>query len=356
MKPCNTEICRAIKLKKRKEDAEAKKMQYASDKAAFMLCKAAHDTNGTRMLTCPCNDAARDDIEVPPVRHCKWEGWHICTNPPCDVLLKPMTSCKRRACQQFRRSQGLATAQRPRKPRTKPAQKKQKVIPSSKMYDSDTSSANETDSNEEITPRKRLPRKSSARATPPKPAPLHGSETSDSDHDSELATEPLPPASPKLQKKTTLTRAPTITLPQEYEVSEIVSGPRMSDGKYLVKWVGYESCDNTWEPRKNLPDNCFENNTESTDESGDDQPLVERLRADEVAAAKVLELKRLDVEEADNLRCQAIADAASLARATPPKPALVAQRKSRIEPVVAIRTTYESKKGGMRPRTGRKAY
>jgi hypothetical protein len=155
MKACETVICRAIKLKKRKEEMEAKKAQDKADRAGFMACKAAHDKNGTRVLTCPCNAEARDDIEVAPVLHCKWEGWHICPNPPCDVLLKPMTNCKKRACQQFRNSQAGPTVRRPRKQRAaRTTQKKQKVVTSANQYDTSSQSSGE----EEPTPQEIAPR------------------------------------------------------------------------------------------------------------------------------------------------------------------------------------------------------
>ena len=39
----------------------------------------------------------------------------------------------------------------------------------------------------------------------------------------------------------------------EYKVEEIVdSRIRYGKKEYLIKWVGYESCDNTWEKSKNL--------------------------------------------------------------------------------------------------------
>ena len=49
-----------------------------------------------------------------------------------------------------------------------------------------------------------------------------------------------------------LKRDRTLTLDGEWEIEEIRGGPR-GDGKYLCKWEGYGSDDNTWEPRSNLP-------------------------------------------------------------------------------------------------------
>jgi hypothetical protein len=45
---------------------------------------------------------------------------------------------------------------------------------------------------------------------------------------------------------------------REYEVERIVSGPRLMDGAYLIKWAGFPDADNTWEPKSNLPDSVFE--------------------------------------------------------------------------------------------------
>jgi hypothetical protein len=189
---------------------------------------------------------------------------------------------------------------------------------------------------------------------------LYSSESSSDADGEESESEPSTPTKPVTKTVNKLVRDVTVTLDDEFEVDKIIEGPRPKDGKYLVSWVGYEACDNTWEPKSNLPDSCFKSNTESSDESGDEIPLVQRLRLDEAAAAKVLQLARDEediLEEADNVRRQAIADAASLSRAQAARsPALVAQRKSRIQPVVANRTTYESKKGGMRPRTNRIAF
>ena len=40
---------------------------------------------------------------------------------------------------------------------------------------------------------------------------------------------------------------------EEYEVERIIDKrTRQGKVKYLVKWLGYEHCDNTWEPVTNL--------------------------------------------------------------------------------------------------------
>lgn len=44
----------------------------------------------------------------------------------------------------------------------------------------------------------------------------------------------------------------TVTLPGTYQVDYIVCGPN-EKGEYWVKWKGYASSKNTWEPKKNLP-------------------------------------------------------------------------------------------------------
>jgi hypothetical protein len=149
-----------------------------------------------------------------------------------------------------------------------------------------------------------------------------------------------------------------MTLPDVFQVSHIVSGPRKSDGKYEVKWMGYQSDENTWEPRKNLPDSCF-NEQLSSDESGDDQPLVEMVlqqrkehvvdEAEVLRLANEAEVLRLELEEADNVRRQKLHDAAVLASRLPPP------RTPRITPQTATRTTFESNRDGMRPKTNRKA-
>ena len=166
----------------------------------------------------------------------------------------------------------------PRKQR--PVRTKNKLVKqrsSAVANDSNTSS----EGGDTPPPRKALPR-TSKRKTPPKPAPLDGSEKSSSDNESGFESEVATPV--KVLKKTpvkvskkkppiALTREATVTLDGDYVVSEIVEGPRSKDGKYLVRWEGYGSDDCTWEPRANLPDDCFGDKDPSSDESGDDQPL-----------------------------------------------------------------------------------
>ncbi len=41
-------------------------------------------------------------------------------------------------------------------------------------------------------------------------------------------------------------------------MERIVSGPRLLNGAYLIKWAGFPSSANTWEPRSHLPDSVFE--------------------------------------------------------------------------------------------------
>jgi hypothetical protein len=41
-------------------------------------------------------------------------------------------------------------------------------------------------------------------------------------------------------------------------VERIVSGPRLLDGAYLIKWAGFPSSANTWEPLSHLPDSVFD--------------------------------------------------------------------------------------------------
>ena len=51
-------------------------------------------------------------------------------------------------------------------------------------------------------------------------------------------------------------------LNEKYEVERVVSGPRILDGAYLIKWSGYPVSQNTWEPRSHLPESVFEDDSD----------------------------------------------------------------------------------------------
>jgi hypothetical protein len=166
MSSCFSDICKPIKLAKKKALALKKKELEEANLNQFLECQAAHVANGRRMLTCPCNAEAREDIEIATFLSCKWDGCTICVNPPCNVLLKPRTTCKKRMCQTYRKQHNIQPAAKPRNKTARPA-KKSKVVMSSARQHSDTSSSEDSDSATEPTPRKPLHRKSSARSTPP---------------------------------------------------------------------------------------------------------------------------------------------------------------------------------------------
>jgi hypothetical protein len=51
--------------------------------------------------------------------------------------------------------------------------------------------------------------------------------------------------------------------PDKFEVERVVEGPRILDGKFLIKWAGYPESQNTWEPLCNLPDEVFSESAQS---------------------------------------------------------------------------------------------
>ena len=71
---------------------------------------------------------------------------------------------------------------------------------------------------------------------------------------------------------------------EEYAFEDIVSGPN-ADGLYEVKWDGYCTDENTWEPSHNLPEDALreylnreksndDNEVYSSDSDDDNVPLV----------------------------------------------------------------------------------
>jgi hypothetical protein len=350
MASCTSDICKRARQQEKKRKADEKKTEDAANKVAFAACKKAHDEFGTETLNCPCN---LDDM----LTMCKWAGWAICSTPPCDVLVPPLTLCKKRACAAFRKSQPAVSKRKPvtRKPSQK---KKRRSTQSSAQQFSDSSEDDDTDA--KVTPRKSIPRKSSVRSIPVR-GTVYDSETSVSEDESasdlDLHDEDDPdPAqlSPDPAPRISLQRDATVTLPDTYEVEKILSGPR-EDGKFRVKWVGFAMKDCTWEPQKNLPSTVFDeyytprgSSDETSDESGDDRPIhmsIPKKVATHANPPDYDECLREYVEEALNVRRQKIADAA--------QPRVPPRRNPRITPLVAKRTTFESRRLGLRLRTGR---
>ena len=75
---------------------------------------------------------------------------------------------------------------------------------------------------------------------------------------------------------TALTR--TVTLEDEFIMDHIVEGPRAEDGKYLIRWEGWDPEDDTWEPPDHLPPHILaEHQGNGSDSEGDDTPLASVL-------------------------------------------------------------------------------
>ena len=134
---CTSAVCKALRLKKKKDDAAQQKHEHAVALKSFMACDAQHKLHGKRQLTCPCNAAEMEDIEIAPVRTCQWEGFSLCHNPSCEVLQLPLAYCKKRACAQYRKDNNI---HRPLKPKQK------RQVTSAKQY-SDTSEDEQSSGN-----------------------------------------------------------------------------------------------------------------------------------------------------------------------------------------------------------------
>ena len=70
----------------------------------------------------------------------------------------------------------------------------------------------------------------------------------------------------------------TVTLEDEFIMDHIVEGPRAEDGKYLIRWEGWDPEDDTWEPPDHLPPHILaEHQGNDSDSEGDDAPLASVL-------------------------------------------------------------------------------
>ena len=69
----------------------------------------------------------------------------------------------------------------------------------------------------------------------------------------------------------------------QYELERIVSGPCKrgpNKGKYLIKWVGYDSDKNTWEPSAHLSAHDvreYENEIQNSSDSNEDSTPIATL-------------------------------------------------------------------------------
>ena len=223
--------------------------------------------------------------------------------------------------------------------------------------------AEDSDSSAEITPRKRIPRKSSERKRPVAAALLDGSGTSASETEPEQET-PSPAATPKK----ILQRDPTVTLDDEFEVDQILEGPRKKDGKFRVSWVGFPRSQCTWEPRRNLPDSCFPI-TGDSDESGDERPIHLQMRVITNPRSRKKKptgvtptptptppVPEIDIESTPpDFIPPPVVQMVTASVQDPPPNIIPPTRVSRISHVVATRTTFESNRSGLRQRTGQSA-
>ena len=69
----------------------------------------------------------------------------------------------------------------------------------------------------------------------------------------------------------------------QFELERIVSGPCKSGpnkGKYFIKWVGYDSDDNTWEPPAHISSDDlreYENEMQNSSDSDEDRTPIAKL-------------------------------------------------------------------------------
>ena len=116
-------------------------------------------------------------------------------------------------------------------------------------------------------------------------------QSSDSDDDTPIAasllckTKPVKPLRNANTKKVVQTKSmkQAVQTSSSFEIENIVSGPCVSKGpnlgKYEIKWLNYDSVDNTWEPRAHIPDEVmmeYDNQRQSSD-SDDDEPIAASL-------------------------------------------------------------------------------
>jgi hypothetical protein len=195
---CVSSTCLKKRREAKKEEVKAKAAKQAADFKKYTNCQEQ----------CTC-----------PTAVCIWHKHRLCENPPCKVLLEEGANCRKRQCVKYRKDNGIA-AQKP-KPSSTPRKKKSRLLTAKKPTSAKKTDGVSSDSEDD-----------------------NNSENAYNDSDSEN------------QKS-----EPSEASASDYEIETIVSGPCRKRGpkygKYEIKWLGYDTADNTWEPRVHIPDKTF---------------------------------------------------------------------------------------------------
>ena len=292
---CQSVSCVKQRREATKVAATAKAAQHAVRYADFVICQT----------TCKCP------------QDCVWRKYRICENPPCKTLLADGTNCRKRACAKFRKDNGIAL-QKPTVPPTSKrhaARRRAKTKPvgetSSAKQPVQISSEFEIENIVSGPCASKGPNKDKyeikwlgydseentwePRANIPDEAMMEYDmqrQSSDSDDDTPIIaasllhkTKPVKPLRNANTKKVVQTKSmkQAVQTSSSFEIENIVSGPCVSKGpnlgKYEIKWLNYDSVDNTWEPRAHIPDEVmmeYDNQRQSSD-SDDDEPIAASL-------------------------------------------------------------------------------
>ena len=199
---CQSVNCVKQRKESKKAAVTAKNVKDVADLKSYTECTTTSTDSG--MCLCP--------------GPCVWRFHRLCENPPCGALLQQGVNCRKRLCAKYRRDNGIqAQSAKPRLQSSKAANiskslKSKKKKGKSKATKTKTSTASDSDSSKE----------------------------SQNSH----------------------AREPSESSENDYEIEAIVSGPCRKKGpnnsKYEIKWMGYDSDENTWEPRAHIPDKAMQ--------------------------------------------------------------------------------------------------